>query len=930
MKLIPFFLALSILSTSIAQQVTKTELNKAVANFMGTKASHTKNGTLQLPNSINQKIGEQVDLVNFIPLGEKGFVIVSGNKNAPPILGYSYDSKLDTSSFPPGLNSLLKGYKASIKHIVKSELTNDVNIAKWDNLLNSNYLAKTSSQNSVDPLITTKWGQEWPYNTMCPDNTPTGCTATAIAQILKYWNSQVWGTGYHEYYHEVYGTLSADFGNTPYDWSNMPNEVTSENGDVAKLMYHCGIAVEASYHPGLTSAYPLVYEGALISFFNIAASATLLDKNDGTYSADEWKTLIKYELDNLRPVLYSGGNHAWICDGYDGDFFHMNWGWNGVDDGYFLIDDLTPFVYNFNDYNKIIVGIMPNDGSTINENTTLNGDIILDYSHFAIAKNINLTLTPGTKLKFGENCKVKIFGNVYAVGNETDSIWFTSINSNEFWGGADFTNFFAGQREGFESIFKYTIFENSRKRNDIYSVNPDYRGGAINCEQAGELVISHSRFSNNHAFMGGAISLAHQTTLQNCYFLNNTGIKGGAIFINGTEQPPIEIWSCTFIGNHNENYGGSGGAIYVESGREVSIKNSYFEANKLSVIDNYGTFGGAIFSIGSNVKIFNNVFYDNFAASGGALRIRSNSNNSTAVIANNLIYDNRATSDAGAIALVFGIYAEVYNNTIMNNINNNTGGGAILVAENNASAKFRNNIIYGNAPLDGVLPLQIRFYESGTLDIDYNCIMEGKYGVLEYGGTYTDIGEHNIDIDPNIQSSTNSDYRLTSASPCINAGTPDTTGLALPLADLDGNVRIWNGRIDMGAFEFGSQPLYLELPNVKIFLEGPYSNGDLNTNLSQISNSQPFSESPWNYNGSESVSNIPSGTVDWVLIELREERNTPSNKRRAAFVNQEGIIVDTNGSNKVKFENINSGDYYVVIYHRNHLPIMSSQNIKIE
>ncbi len=203
-----------------------------------------------------------------------------------------------------------------------------------------------------------------------------------MAQVMKYWNYPTNGTGSHSYNHPTYGTLSADFGNTTYDWDNMLNVYTSsatqqQKDAVATLMYHCGVAVEMYYGIEESSAYLFWLEDNLINFFGYNPT-TIQHLDRSNYSNTEWENILKAELDAGRPILYSGDNgstdvenissHEFICDGYDAnDYFHINWGWGGDCDGFFLIDDLAPGsggigggMYDYRYYQTAIIGVQPN------------------------------------------------------------------------------------------------------------------------------------------------------------------------------------------------------------------------------------------------------------------------------------------------------------------------------------------------------------------------------------------------------------------------------------------------------------------------------------------------------------------------------------------------------------------------------------------
>jgi len=296
----------------------------------------------------------------------KGFVIVSADKRAWPILAYSTEGNLNETNQPEAFTAWMENRKQEIESIKLNNLQPDsATTASWQNL---NLKNLTVEETSVEPLIQTQWDQGCYYNYMCPTDTqspfcghvPTGCTITAMAQIMKYWNYPTKGTGTHLYNHSTYGNLSADFGSTTYQWSQMPNSVTSQNDAVATLMYHCGVSLDAEYGPSSTGAFNP--RDALVQYFNYSSNAMLVNREGFTTS--EWIQLLKSELDLQHPIWYTGGDslvaHSFICDGYqDADYFHFNWGWSGSSDGYFYIGNLNTGWYSFNEYQSALIKILP-------------------------------------------------------------------------------------------------------------------------------------------------------------------------------------------------------------------------------------------------------------------------------------------------------------------------------------------------------------------------------------------------------------------------------------------------------------------------------------------------------------------------------------------------------------------------------------------
>jgi len=298
----------------------------------------------------------------------KSFVIVSADRRAYPIIGYSLEGNFDEANQPPAFVEWMENRKQEIAYIKKNNLQADSKTTQqWDNLSSVNYLETATT---VGPLLQTKWNQGCYYNALCPTDAAgpcshalTGCVATSMAQIRKYWNYPITGTGSRTYTHATYGALSADFGATTYQWTLMTNSVSSQNDAVATLMYHCGIAVNMNYGPDASSAG--MSPTSLENYFNYSTDAVYVWRSD--YTENNWINLLKLELDSHRPIWYRGdgpvGGHAFVCDGYDANNkFHINWGWGGSADGYFLIGALSPDApngYTFNNDQAAIIKVFP-------------------------------------------------------------------------------------------------------------------------------------------------------------------------------------------------------------------------------------------------------------------------------------------------------------------------------------------------------------------------------------------------------------------------------------------------------------------------------------------------------------------------------------------------------------------------------------------
>lgn len=290
-----------------------------------------------------------------------GFVVVSANDVSYPILGYSDENSLKSENIPSNVKAWLDLYANEIQMAVDSGVVQSDDVMKaWSNIESYSNAAVI-----VSPLILTRWNQSPLYNNLCPydsaknERTVTGCVATAMAQVLKYWDYPTMGNGDYSYKHTL-GTQFADFAATTYDWANMPLELTSASTDaevaaVSQLMYHCGVSVEMDYgvsSTGGSGAFTIssksnsthCAEYALREYWGYKPTLQGLQK--AKYSDKDWKKMLKDDLKAGRPIIYSGygdGGHCFVCDGYNEDeYFHFNWGWGGLYDGYFLLNALAP------------------------------------------------------------------------------------------------------------------------------------------------------------------------------------------------------------------------------------------------------------------------------------------------------------------------------------------------------------------------------------------------------------------------------------------------------------------------------------------------------------------------------------------------------------------------------------------------------------
>lgn len=276
-------------------------------------------------------------------------LIVSADDLAYPLLGYIDNPSVDFDNLPPQMEWWLGEYSRQIA---------------WANAHRDIFTESAVPEKSTDsrvpiaPLCATTWDQDAPYNNLCPmkggKRTVTGCVATAMAQVMKYFNWPATGTGSVSYRWNRQ-TLTMDFGSTTFQWDKMLNSYpssTSGTADqreaVATLMKACGYSVEMDYgvaSDGGSGASSWILPNVIVSNFNYDIGARTEFRD--FYELSVWEDMIYDNLANVGPVLYGGsgtlGGHEFVCDGYSSDgYFHINWGWSGDSDGYFKLTALNP------------------------------------------------------------------------------------------------------------------------------------------------------------------------------------------------------------------------------------------------------------------------------------------------------------------------------------------------------------------------------------------------------------------------------------------------------------------------------------------------------------------------------------------------------------------------------------------------------------
>ena len=356
----------------------------------------------------------------------KGYTIVSADDRLPEIVGYAKQGNYTEDTLPEAYVEFITAYQKFVEE-VKAGNPHALRTAAEAKALRE---SASYTQPTVAPLLgNIQWNQGDPYNRMCPEydgvnKAVTGCVATAMAQVMGYWKypsqlqADIPGYTTGTYNINVPG-INKDTDGT-YDWDNILPQYNSGNFNddqanaVAKLMHHCGVAVQMNYGP---SSGAFVNPERLSKYFGYDQDFMALVYRE-SFSMQEWNTLIDNELIAKRPVLYSGqsssGGHQFVCDGSDGKgLYHINWGWGGYQDGYFDITILNPAKGGigsgnapdgYNQGSDMIIGIMPDNGQEDIPLVTLK-----PIYATGISTDTKITITQDTRTSATDNFKIEFY-----------------------------------------------------------------------------------------------------------------------------------------------------------------------------------------------------------------------------------------------------------------------------------------------------------------------------------------------------------------------------------------------------------------------------------------------------------------------------------------------------------------------------------------
>ena len=688
-------------------------------------------------------------------IGNQGFVIIAGNTVLPPVLAWSDQGTFpNMGEAPENFASWIAHYSEMIDFALANGIQPEAKVQRqWDEAAQG--LFGTRNATTVDPLVSTHWNQDCYYNEYCPatggwwwggpcGHCYAGCVATAMAQVMKYWDYPETGFGSHSYVHSEYGEQSANFGATTYHWSQMPNEIWSHNDAVATLLYHCGVSVNMNYGPDGSGAQSADVETALRSYFGYCGAKYRMKSS---YQDDAWIAMLKADLDQSHPIYYSGANgdsgHAFVCDGYDNnDLMHFNFGWSGSGDAYYSTYDVN----GFNQGQAVVSNIFP-----VSIQADANGIIYVsadgtgDGSSWANATD---KLQFASALSSGGSTKVWVkAGTYYGDITDTEGAFYVTAY-NRVYGGS----------EGIES--------------------PDYDLSLRDFDKNATILDGQNQrrvLLQNEAFTSASMPIWDGFTIQN----GSIGSGAGAYLNNY-----VTLNNCDIINNTATMYGGG---VYINS----TGGTSHVTLHNCRIMDNSASMGGGVCDrVGAdytNCRISNNIA----STKGGGIYLY----NSAEPTLKNCIISNNTAQSAG------GMYARgqftAYNCDFVMNLATESVGG---IYHENSHNKYYNCIVWGNVA--NGLPNQF----AGLSDFDHCAVSGIVNGSDNYDIPNENNGDEpgvyvrfNHPASGAGASHHREDWSLRPRSICLNAGKPNTTGLGN--TDIAGNPRLQKGRVDIGAYE---------------------------------------------------------------------------------------------------------------------------------
>lgn len=348
------FIVLILVLGWVAFTANANPISKSKLSVLGQRAYIQKAQIFQIPvdeielKDISFIGGTQEEpllaLFNF----NKGFLLLSADDVALPVLAYSFTSNFTMDQAASGALYWIDLYQKEIQYMKDHQYAQTEEVtAEWELLERPG--AKGARFVVVPPLITSMWNQNKYYNKYSPSDSesptgydnrvPNGCVAVAMSSLLYYYRYPSHGWGAHTN-HTEYGNYYVNFAEQTYNYDAMEDELSFYNDEVAKLIFHCATSVNMMYSSEGSGAYSEDVPAAMTQYFGYNQNCSMERKHN--YNNASWRQLLTSELDSQRPLYYSGysndGGHAFLCDGYNSDnLFHFNFGWGGASNGYYAL-----------------------------------------------------------------------------------------------------------------------------------------------------------------------------------------------------------------------------------------------------------------------------------------------------------------------------------------------------------------------------------------------------------------------------------------------------------------------------------------------------------------------------------------------------------------------------------------------------------------
>ena len=321
-------------------------------------------------------------------MGQNGGFVIVGDDDSDEVLGYSDAGSIDPEHMPDNLRAWMELMSEGETAVTPTEGASELSTATTTDIAGPRKVNSAAKHPTdvIAPLLTTEWGQWEPFNSQCPyigdAQCPTGCTATALAQVMRYHHHPSGSLAIPSYKTRTTNLTVPALPATSFDWDDMPDQLTADSAPesieaVAKLMRYCGQATSMNYNTTGSGAYTFYIPERLPLYFSYPN--TIHYEYREAYDEEAWEELLVGELRQQRPVIYTAytninQGHTFVCDGYDGNgYYHINWGWVGAGNGYYRIaaahakgEGLNPNVknYHLSGSQTALVGIMPSGEDT--------------------------------------------------------------------------------------------------------------------------------------------------------------------------------------------------------------------------------------------------------------------------------------------------------------------------------------------------------------------------------------------------------------------------------------------------------------------------------------------------------------------------------------------------------------------------------------